>query len=331
MVNRVAVIGTHMWTARLAGSLERHAQVQCSPVSEIKLQDAFRLVSVFRANTAIRVGFRPGQIRPRALVLDLICLLYILVGKKLVFYWTGSDVPRTVELLSAGGLMARLWSKPVIRLLLRKSDHCVAAPWLVNELGEIGCAAENFPFPTPTERFEDSLSLVTSSWPPQFTVLSYVPDHNYKNYCGDEIASLAERMPHVRFRIMGGEGHWCSNPPDNLEFLGWSDALDEYLQSVVVLRAVRHDALGGTVREALLCGRYVLYTYPHEYAELIPHPDASSNFVEIVEAQLIGLLGRYEDGQLPVNQSGSEWVRANLSERALSINIAKRWLGGRDD
>ncbi len=324
---RVAVVGAYMWTGRLAASLEKYAQVKCSPVSEVNLRDVLRLVSMFRARVALRVGFRPGQVRSRALVLDVICLLYILAGGKLVFYWTGSDVPRTVALLSRKGLVSWLWSKPITRLLLRKSDHCVAAPWLVSELAEIGCNAENFPFPTPTERFEESFASAPISWPHQFTVLSYVPDHNYANYCGDEIVGLANRMPNVRFRIMGGEGNWCVNRPDNLEFLGWSDALDEYRRSVVVLRAVRHDALGGTVREALLCGRYVLYTYPHECAELLPHPDNCSNFVEVVEGRLADLVARYEADQLPPNQKGFEWVKANLSERVLSINLASRWLG----
>lgn len=326
MAKRVAVVGTYMWTRRLSALLEKHAGVVCSPVSEVRLRDVVGLVGMFRVNTAIRVGFRPGQLRPRALILDLVCLLYVVLGKNLVFYWTGSDVPRTAGLLSATGWFSRLWSVPITRLLLRKSHHCAAAPWLVNELETLGCSAESFPFPTPTERFESKLDEGHGSWPPEFTVLSYVPDHNYQNYCGDEILALAKRMPHLQFRIMGGEGKWCLNPPDNLLFLGWTDAFAEYHRCVVLLRAVRHDALGGTVREALLCERYVLYTYPHEFVELLPSPDESIDFVGAMENKLDGLFGRFRDGQLSANQEGSEWVKRNLSEQVLARRLASRWI-----
>ncbi len=326
MAKRMAVVGTYMWTKRLAVLLEKHAGVICSPVSEVRLQDVVRLASMYRVNTTIRVGFRPGQLRPRALVLDLACIFYVLIGKKLVFYWTGSDVPRTARLLSGTGFLARLWSVPVARLLLRKSQHCAAAPWLVNELEALGYSAESFPFPTPTERFENLRNEGDGLWPAEFTVLTYVPDHNYHNYCGDEILDLAKRMPHVQFRTMGGEGKWCVNPPDNLVFLGWTDAIKEYQRCVVLLRAVRHDALGGTVREALLCGRYVLYTYPHEFTEFLPHPDERGDFIKATEEVLEGLCNRFLSGQLLANKDGAEWVKRNLSEEVLAQKLAGRWV-----
>tara|TARA_R100000049_G_C1957034_1_gene115382 strand:- start:12125 stop:13120 length:996 start_codon:yes stop_codon:yes gene_type:complete len=331
MVKRVAIVGTYMWTPRIAESLKKYTGVVCTPVSEVKPRDALRLLGVLGADVTMRIGFRPGQVRPRGIVLDLVCLFYILAGGKLVFYWTGSDVPRTIQSLADRSLVSRLWSLPVTRLLLRKSEHCVAAPWLVNELESMGCTAENFPVPTPTEGFESASELSLGSWPDQFTVLSYVPDHNYQNYCGDEIVELATRMPHVRFRVMGGDGDWCKKKPDNLEFLGWTDALEEYRRCVVLLRAVRHDALGGTVREALLCGRYVLYTYPHECAELLPDPDVYTSFVAVTEERLMELLELYQAGQLRVNKQGYEWVRANLSEKVLAINLANRWFETRHE
>lgn len=328
MNNKVAVVGTYMWTTRLAASLDKYAGVHCAPVSEVTPRDAHRLAGIFFSPITIRVGFRPGQFRPRAVLLDLVCLLYVVLGGKLLFYWTGSDVLRTVKLLSSDRPALRLWSLPMVRILLRRSNHCVAAPWLVNELAAIGCKAESFPFPTPTESFENSSKSSLKAWPANFTVLSYVPDHNYRNYCGQEIIRLARRMPQVQFRIMGGEGRWCTNPPENVEFLGWTDALKEYQRCVVLMRAVRHDALGGTVREALLCGRYVLYTYPHEHAELLPHPDTCADFEVKSEKRLADFFKRFKEGRLPQNVNGAEWVRDHLSESVLAKELAGRWVYG---
>lgn len=326
MADKVAIVGSYMWTTRLSASLSKNAGVHCSTVSEVRPGDAHRLLGIFLSRLTLRVGFRPGQFRPRALLLDLICLLYVVLGGRLVFYWTGSDVQRTVRLVSSDRFALRLWSLPVARVLLRKSLHCVAAPWLVDELATIGVQSECFPFPTPTESFENLTALERGRWPEKFTVLSYVPDHNYQNYCGDEVVALARSMPQVDFRIMGGEGQWCLSPPENLKFLGWTDAMKEYLRCVVVLRAVRHDALGGTVREALLCGRYVLYTYPHALTESLPHPDTCNNFEEKTGQIISELFHKFEKGELPVNLEGFEWVRHNLSETVLAEKLAKRWV-----
>ncbi len=321
MSERVGVIGTGMWTRRLALSLSRHSELKCSPVSEVKAKDLFSLLSLIGTQAVIRVGFRPGQLRPRAFVIDVLSLLYLVLGGKLFFYWTGSDVPRTALLLKSSGAIAGYWSIPVTRYLLQHSKHCVAAPWLVKELKEFGCSAISLPFPTPTEEFEEA-GAPRPEWPSEFTVLSYIPDHNYSNYCGDELAKLARRMPNIHFRVMGGEGAWCSDCPPNLTFLGWANAQEQYLKCVVVLRAVRHDAMGGTVREALLCGRYVLYTYPHPSAVLLPDPDCSSDLVTDMEEKLGDLKDMFERGQLPFNEKGRQWVMANLTERVLAQRAA---------
>ena len=90
MVKRVAIVGTYMWTPRIAASLKKYTGIVCTPVSEVKPRDALRLLGVLGADVTMRIGFRPGQVRPRGILLDLVCLFYILAGGKLVFYWTGS-------------------------------------------------------------------------------------------------------------------------------------------------------------------------------------------------------------------------------------------------
>lgn len=322
MAKQVGLVGAKVWTSRLGAALTKNSSVVCSPVSEITWKDIWKLWGIFNVDVVVRIGFRPGQIRIRCIVVDLVCLLCLLFRIPVVFYWTGSDVPRTVKMLQSPSGLAKYWSTKVASLLLKKSRHCAAAPWLVDELKSVGCAAEYFAFPAPTDAFE-ILGRNKPAWPKTFTVLTYVPDHNVHNYCGAEIIELAETLPEIEFRIMGGLGEWCATCPDNVTFIGWADPLKEYMNCVVLLRAVRHDALGGTVREALLCGRYALYTYPHHASTLLPSPDEGEAFKEATAAKLCSLRQDYELGVLTFNDYGRQWALENLGERPLSEKFTK--------
>src|SRR5690554_8080072 len=100
MVKRVAIVGTYMWTPRIAASLKKYTGVVCTPVSEVKPRDALRLLGVLGADVTMRIGFRRGQVRPRGILRDLVCLLDILAGGQLAFYWAAAAVPRTLQALA---------------------------------------------------------------------------------------------------------------------------------------------------------------------------------------------------------------------------------------
>lgn len=324
MGNRVGVIGAALWTERLAAMLERHASYRCSPVSSVSKRDALQLPKVFMCRRLIRVGFRPGVFRPRGIVIDLVCILFVLCGRELVFYWTGSDVKRTIELLAAPNALRSLWSKCICNFLLARSRHCTAAPWLVRELEQVNVLSVSMPFPSPTLKFE-SLGERIYSRPELFAVLSYVPDHSPDNYNGRALVDVARSLPNIPFRIMGGEGSWCKDAPTNVTFLGWTDPVEAYLGSVVVVRAVKHDAMGGTVREALLCGRHVLYSYHHEHTIKLDSAESHESLVCELQAQLMEMAERFASDELLPQTQGRQWVMGNLGEQELSRSLGK-WL-----
>jgi hypothetical protein len=320
MVERVALIGAAMWTKRLASVLAYHDCIRCCPVSEIRARDCWSLLWLPGAGYLLRVGFRPGQFRPRGLLIDLVSALYVGFGGKMVFYWTGSDVKRTLSLYRQEKNFHARWGKAVSRFLMNRARHCAAAPWLVDELDSIGISAVCRPFPTPTAEFEPLIYMRDEQTLP-LRVLTYIPDHNFANYCGREVLEAACLLPNVQFAVMGGTGSWCAELPPNVEFLGWTNAAEQYVQAAVVVRAVRHDALGGTVREALLCGCHVIYSFPHEHTELLELSENIEDAAKNLAGAIVDLEKRISAGKLSANIHGRQWVMEHLGEEKLSADL----------
>jgi len=309
-----------LWTQRLAQLLRKYSDFKLGPVSGVGVKDCWRLLGLPVASSVIRVGFRPGQLRPRGLLIDVFSIVYMVLFGRLIFYWIGSDVQRTLDVFNTGRGIRAAWGRKVGRFLMGRSGHLVAAPWLVNELETIGVKAICVPFPSPTAKFSD---LIYERTDPirKLDVLTYIPDHNFKNYCGAEVVEAARHMPKIRFAVMGGRGAWCENPPDNIEFLGWTDAGEQYLRAAVVVRAVHHDALGGTVREALMCGCHVIYSFPHPCTIRIDLGESSEDTVRNLIKELSDLDERCRSGRLMLNHQAREWVLGNLSEEVLMNNL----------
>ena len=93
-------------------------------------------------------------------------------------------------------------------------------------------------------------------------VLCYVPDAHHDLHGSSEVRALAELFPGIDFTVIGGSGRWWPDSPDNVHFLGWTNDLVECLgKTHVVLRRTAHDSLSAFVREGLVAGRHVIFTY----------------------------------------------------------------------
>ncbi|MDC0664172.1 hypothetical protein N6L25_16555 [Marinobacter sp. SS21] len=227
---------------------------------------------------------------------------------------------RTVALHLKGSGVTGTWGRYVSRWLLSRSRHCVAAPWLADELKPLAVEAVCLPFPSPTVEFEQ-LALSRDPRPDRFRILTYIPDHNPANYCGEEIVHAARLLPDVDFLVMGGSGSWCKHQPENLEFLGWTNAAEQYCRTSVVVRAVRHDALGGTVREALLCGCYVIYTFPHPNTTLLELTGQVAADGRRLADAVATFNNCFTANDLPLNLDARQWVLENLGEAQLARNL----------
>ena len=212
--------------------------------------------------------------------------LLMWLGVPSVVFWIGTDV--------------LLHSSHASKSLRGLAWHWCDAPWLREELAEVGISAEVIPLviiPTPD---------VVPPFPRTFSALAYVPDWRPDFYRRDFIIELARRLPDVHFRLIATVR--TDDLPSNVSALGWVDDIAVVLSDTTVyLRPIEHDGLSNTVLEALAYGRYVLWNYP------IPGVEAVRG-VESAEAWLCDLRDRHRRGALGPNQAGMEAVRAMFDE-----------------
>jgi hypothetical protein len=182
-----------------------------------------------------------------------------------VHYWLGSDVFRTVRDHAGGKLRTRVFES------IMNDHHLADAPWLAEELAQVGIRSTVMHIPAPNLRSAEVTPL-----PEQFSVLTYIPDTRFAFYGGNSIYQAAANLPDIQFVVVGGNGRWARDPLPNLRFMGWQNDLTPFYQeSSVVLRIVEHDSIGVTVKEALSFGRHVIYSYPLPHTLHVPFNHAA--------------------------------------------------------
>lgn len=251
---------------------------------------------VLRADVLMRVGVRPGAKGRRLYLLDCMWWVFqrLFRSKRTVYYWIGTDVLAAVKERQLG-MRGRFGDA------LRRGHHFANAPWLAEELREIGVDSELVLFPvgkvSPPEQSH-------MEWPSGFTVLAYIPDGRSEFYGGAAFAAAARRMPDARFLVVGGNGSWLADAPPNLEFLGYVNDMGSVLNRAhVVVRQVEHDAIGGTVREGLFYARHVVYSYPLPHTAYARWSDPAG-----LLSVLSKLQKQFQQGDLHPNWAGRAYA-----------------------
>jgi hypothetical protein len=294
---QIVILGQPYWSMRFATILE---QCPGKVVARfLSMRDLFTregIRSVLDADLFLRMGYRPGAPTWRGRLFDALwSALGILNPRaKAAHYWIGTDVLNTCEDFHAG----RLRQGPMRRAAA--DLHWADAPWLVEELREVGLNSSYIALPVPLEDVK-----VPTHLPSPFTVLTYIPDNRAEFYDGPSLLQAAKALPEVAFEVIGGTGTWLEEPLPNLTFHGWQMDVRPFLaRASVVVRLVRHDGMGGTVREALQAGRHVVYSQPMPCVTYVPFQDPQA----LTEA-LRGFQERFLAGTLRPNAEGHAYVQ----------------------
>jgi hypothetical protein len=225
-------------------------------------------------------------------------------------HWVGTDILNAHKIHKAG---------QIDNNLIKKTKHLTETEWLQTELHEIGIKAKIVALGGYSECMSPLPVL-----PKTFSIFSYIGKGREKFYGIDKIISLANTFPHIPIRI-AGISEYHESLPANIKLLGWiKDMNKEYIDCVVFLRLPEHDGLAHSVREALIIGRYVGYTYAFNHTSKITDMNDLVNFIE-------NLQEHYNKGLLDINLAGSNFIHREFSLEKVSntlinelINIQER-------
>ena len=190
----------------------------------------------------------------------LLFLLGVLLRKKIIVHWIGSDV------LEIRKRLLKISSIIISRLA---SIHISVSPWLADELqNDLGIYSIVLPIVPPDI---DDLSKRRIHRKFSRCLLAYISSpKEFLTYSGDIIIELAKRLPDYRFYVMGINMEEVkriigNKVPENIIFLGKVPrriVIKFYEKIPILLRINRHDGLPNMVLEALAMAMHVATTLP---------------------------------------------------------------------
>jgi len=244
MTVRVLIDGPELQTETLISHLSRE-DVACQK-SDRSIKKSFW--QALRADVVQRSPFVAWDLRKSFIIFAWAKLF----RRRTVRYWLGTDV-----LLALEDAEVRRRTR---RLQLLTDANVTVAPHLKQELAMIGIEAECIY--SPQDR------LASGSVPPfpaQFAALFYSAPARREFYMLAELLQVAQRLPEVRFDVVGDSGDGVE-APENVRFLDFVDDMDAaYADTSVLLRLVPHDGWPRMVLEAFARARPVIYNreFPH--------------------------------------------------------------------
>jgi len=255
---------------------------------------------VLRNRSICLVGLGPPDTYKRLLFHVFAYVLEKLgVIRHRLIYWIGSDVSR----LHSGSRF------------VMGAANIAGSSWLTDEVRSHGydCEERLFPVELPVTEilpFPDTKRL---------QVLCYVPEEYHRLHGSAEIREVAERLEDADFTIIGGPGGWWPDCPANVRFLGWVESVGRYLSEAhVLLRRTSHDSLSAFVREGLVSGRQVIFTYDVPGVICVRCGDTETLLARLKELSNLAREGRYSPNVLnPELRSRLVDVRSQLQALAM--------------
>lgn len=220
-------------------------------------------------------------------------------GIPVVIHWIGTDVWR---LINPSILNAKMKIKRKILLSLFKTMkgtmHIAGAPWLKDELSFVKIYAQFAPVVCPL------LDIATPVYrmPDSVTVMSYIPLGREDFYGEEKVIETAVNNPDINFIVIANSP---ARKPDlhNVKYFGWlshNEMEELYKLTKCYMRITRHDGLSSGI-EALLRGRYWIFTYDHPFAYKVSTTEEIQMAIDDVKLKT------------QPNYAGAEFVRKNYS------------------
>lgn len=251
----------------------------------------------------IYINYGLNLISKKGLVTFLGALIF---KKKLIVHWIGSDL---YSLLLDTRKSKMKKNASVFLNKMFNVTNWVASPLLKEELKELGITSEVVYIPTELVRAVDILPL-----PAEVSFISYLPKTNHEFYGSKLVFQLAKNYPDIEFHIVANDGEGMPEF-ENIKYHGWVNELrmDElYNNTYGVIRLPIHDALGGTVIEAVLRGRYAIWTFEASYVFTANNYDQLESSIQKISKKT------------KPNFSGSQYIQEHFNYDKLRDDFKKK-------
>lgn len=229
-----------------------------------------------------------------------------------VVHWIGTDVWRMANPNEMTTKMRiKRW------LLLRSmeaNNHCThlgGAPWLVEELRSCGIEAAFCPVICG---LLDSDIAPVYPLPEKMAAFSYIPLGREGFYGESLVLSAARNNPDISFTIVANDQSRQPRDLSNVRYHGWisADEMEEVMRnSTCCIRLTKHDGLAGTLMEAIMRGRYGVFSYSHPYIHKVSN-------TEEIDLALADIRSKGEP-----NHMGAEFVRNHYSSEVTKERLKK--------
>ena len=234
-------------------------------------------------------------------------LLMRLRRKPVLIHWNGTDVMIARDEFLAG---------KASRAITEGAVHWADAPWLIDELREIGITSEYVSLPVAVSRAEPP------PLPARFTALLYLPVDAFDRevFDAETLLRLPAEFPNVRFILIPSPADTLATIPPgplpaNLETPGYISDMDTfYPQISVLVRLTSHDGTSHMALESLSRGRQVIWTYSLPGVIQARGPD------EVIAA-LRELVARQGAGTLGLNEEGRNYALNHFDRESLVHTI----------
>lgn len=288
---KVALTGNRLDTIFLADYFKQHG-VKSVIINRNNLWDV--LTKIMSVRVIHVISIKPSG--HEGVIWIFLFLALKLLNKRTILHWQGSDVMELTPRYAA------FFSKVV-------DVHLSYATWLSDELSVLGIESTWLPIPPPLPKSSFPL-------PEHFTVLTYLGGGKKKNaFYGSEIVEkLIRALPRINFIIVGELGNSDIFSLPNARYLGkvpYEKMEDIYLDSTVLLRITKHDGLAFMVLEALMRGRYVIWSKP------FPHCLHAENYFEALEGVKMYLESK------TLNVKGIAFIKDNFNSIKIVNDLLK--------
>lgn len=240
-------------------------------------------------------------------------------NKKFILHWIGTDVLTHISKLRSTKLKSRLyygiWNRLILRKVKRRSMvNLCCAPWLCEELAEIGIPSTYLPLTTiKKEKFDFHES------ERGYDFMSYLPQGRMNLYNGEEVIKVASKMNIYRFILVIPDINSINELalkqiPDNITIIPRVDfekMTDIYRNSKCFLRFTKHDGLSLSVIEAMANRMQVFWTYKYPNVHYVNLADRDN---------LLNLLYNTIENWKP-NFEGQSYVLNNLNIHEIELKF----------